>query len=143
MNRKAFSGKYAFLCNFYTYPFEFEGRIYQTSEHAFQAAKTTKEHEKEGIANAFSPGLAKKLGRKVKIRNDWEEIKDEIMYKILKAKFSDQTLKEKLLNTGDMELIEENSWGDTYWGVDIDSGIGENKLGKILMKIRNEIKEQF
>ena len=139
---KAFSGEYEFLCNFFAYPFEYEGRTYPTSEHAFQAAKTLKEHEKDGIAGAFTPGLAKKLGRRVQLRPDWNEIKNNVMYSILQAKFSDVFLKRKLLATGDMELVEKNSWGDVYWGVDINSGIGENHLGKLLMKLRKELKNE-
>jgi len=136
---KYFSGDLEFLCNFYKHEFEFEGRIYPTSEHAFQAAKTNQEHEKDGIAGAFTPGLAKKLGRRVKLREDWNEVKNDVMYQVLKAKFSDKRLRQKLIDTGDMELIEGNTWGDCYWGVDINSGIGENHLGKILMKLREEM----
>ena len=137
---KLFSGEFEFLCNFYKYPFEYEGRTYPTSEHAFQAAKTLQEHEKDGVAGAFSPGLAKKLGRRVQLRPDWDLIKNDVMYDILKVKFSNDFLKKKLLETGDMELIEGNTWGDTYWGVDLNSGIGQNHLGKLLMKLREELK---
>jgi len=137
---KYFSGQFEFLCNFYKQEFEFEGRVYPSSEHAFQAAKTSQEHEKDGIAGAFTPGLAKKLGRRVKLREDWNEVKNDVMYQVLKAKFSDKNLRQKLIDTGDMELIEGNTWGDCYWGVDINSGVGENNLGKILMRLREELK---
>ena len=87
----------------------------------------------------LNPSKAKQLGRKVKLRKDWEEVKTNIMYDICLAKFTqNQDLKEKLLKTGNAILIEGNWWNDTYWGV--CNGIGENNLGKILMKIREELK---
>ena len=139
---KWFSGEHEFLCNFYNHKFEFEERSYPTSEHAYQAAKTHQEHEKDGIAGAWGPGLAKKLGRRVKLREDWNEVKNDVMYRVLQAKFSDKRLRQKLIDTGDMELVEGNTWGDCYWGVDINSGIGENHLGKLLMKLREELKNE-
>ena len=82
---------------------------------------------------------AKRLGRRVKLRPDWEDIKDEVMYEVVLDKFKrNDNLKEKLLDTANAELIEENWWNDTYWGV--CKGKGKNKLGKILMKVRDELK---
>ena len=136
---KWFSGEYEFLCNFHQRSFEFEGRTYPSSEHAFQAAKTLQDHEKDGIAGAFTPSLAKRLGRHVKLRPDWEKIKIDVMRSVLQAKFSDKTLRKKLLETGDMELVEGNTWGDMYWGLDSNSGIGQNHLGKLLMELRRKL----
>ena len=77
------------------------------------------------------------------MRKDWEEVKDELMEEILRSKFAQHTeLKEKLLATGDAVLIEGNSWNDRYWGVDIKSGAGKNHLGKILMKVREDLQEE-
>ncbi|MFT0803343.1 NADAR family protein [Bacillus swezeyi] len=86
------------------------------------------------------PNLAKRKGRRVKLRPDWEEVKETFMYEIVKAKFEqNDQLKNRLLQTGESTLIEGNTWGDRVWGV--CNGIGENKLGKILMRVRNELKE--
>lgn len=90
------------------------------------------------------PNEAKKLGRKVKLRSDWEKIKDQIMYEICYQKFNfenNMDITMKLMKTKNIELIEGNTWNDTYWGVCRDNG--KNKLGKILMKIRKEKQEQY
>lgn len=88
----------------------------------------------------LNPSQAKKKGRSVSLRPDWEEIKINVMYEICKAKFTqNENLKRSLLNTGNTELIEGNNWGDKIWGQ--VNGVGENNLGKILMKIREELKD--
>lgn len=85
---------------------------------------------------------AKRLGRQVQLRSDWQEVKLSIMEEIVRIKFTEnEQLKKLLLMTGDAEIAEGNTWGDTYWGVDIRMGEGENNLGKILMKVRSELKE--
>lgn len=90
----------------------------------------------------LSPKDAKRRGRNVKLRADWDAVKDGIMEEIVRAKFTqNKDLGEKLLATGDAVLIEGNTWNDRYWGVDIKTGAGHNHLGKIIMKIRTELKE--
>lgn len=139
MNKiNGFSGEYGFLSNFYPSLISIENINYPTVEHAFQAAKTNNIDDKLKIANNNDPSVAKKLGRKVKLRKDWEQIKDDIMYELLKLKFNIPELKQKLLNTKDAELIEDNWWNDQYWGV--CRGKGKNMLGKLLMKVRSELK---
>ncbi len=134
-----FKGKYYFLSNFYSAPVMYQGITYQNNEAAFQAMKVTN----KSIHLEFSdlpPNLAKRKGRRVKLRPDWEEVKETFMYEIAKAKFEqNDQLKNWLLQTGESILIEGNTWGDRVWGV--CNGIGENKLGKILMRVRNELKE--
>lgn len=137
-----FEREYAFLSNFYPSPIEYEGIKYLTVEAAFQAAKTPDLHAKMAIATAEHPGKAKRMGRKVVLREDWEEIKDRVMEDCLRLKFSDPILREKLLATGDEELEEGNWWHDNYWGSCYCSrcgDVGKNKLGYLLMKIRKEI----
>lgn len=86
---------------------------------------------------------SKRLGRQVQLRPDWEDVKAEIMEEIVRAKFlQNPDIAEKLLATGDIPIIEGNTWGDTCWGVDTRTGKGNNLLGKILMKIRNELNLQ-
>ena len=88
------------------------------------------------------PNKAKSLGRKVHLRPDWDQVKDQIMYEICKCKFTQNpTLKLMLIKTSDQELIEGNYWKDTYWGV--CKGIGQNKLGKILMRLREELRNEI
>jgi len=133
-----FRGKYFFLSNFYISDVEYEGIIYTNNEAAFQAQKVTDYRHQQEFWLA-TPSEAKRLGRSVELRSDWEQIKDEVMEDIVRAKFTQsEELKNKLLATGDEELIEANTWNDTYWGV--CRGRGLNKLGKILMKVREELK---
>ena len=116
---------------------EYDGIVYKNTEAAFQAQKVLDYDEKLLFSN-LSPRKAKKLGRKVKLRKDWNDVKDNYMYEICKAKFTQhEDLAKKLLETGNEELIEGNKWNDTYWGV--CNGKGKNNLGKILMRIRDEL----
>lgn len=127
-----FRGKYFFLSNFYEADVSFGSYTFKNNEAAFQAQKDTS--STKDFIN-LNPSQAKKLGRHVRLRKDWEQIKDSIMFEIVTNKFSaSESLKEKLLATGTEELVEGNTWGDKYWGV--CNGVGKNKLGKILMQVR-------
>lgn len=136
-----FQGDYKFLSNFYPCEIEYEGIKYKTLEHAYQASKTLDISLRKAVAEKKSPSKAKRAGRKLKLRSDWDEIKLGIMEELVRIKFTDHpNLKRKLLDTEDAELIEGNTWGDNYWG--IYKGEGENHLGKILMKIRNGLRSK-
>ena len=135
-----FNGEYVFLSNFYPSPIVVDGIKYPTVEHAFQAAKSLIRQERHAIAQARSSGQAKRMGRKLNIRPDWGEVKVDIMLKLVRLKFAQPDLKAQLLATGDAELIEGNTWNDTFWGV--CQGEGQNQLGKILMKVREECRAQ-
>lgn len=136
-----FDGKYFFLSNFYPAEVEFEGITYCTSENAFQASKSLDKKVRESFAN-YTPGKAKREGRAINpLRGDWEKVKVDIMRSILKIKFSDPILRKKLLDTDGLFLMEGNTWGDLYWGTDLP-GRGMNKLGNLLMEIREEIKKE-
>ncbi len=132
-----FEGKYRFLSNFYpskiTVVFD-----YPTVEHAYQAAKCVLPIDRVNISHAATPGQAKRLGRKVLMLDNWDNIKLDVMKDLVYQKFSNDPLLSMLLDTGDAELIEGNTWGDVYWGV--YQGMGENHLGKILMQVRKELK---
>ncbi len=133
---KEFRGKYYFLNNFYNAEIIYENKHYQNNEAAFQAMKCPERADDFRYLNGAE---AKRLGRHVPLRSDWEKIKEKVMYEICLAKFTQNPeLKKELLQTGDCELIEGNSWNDTYWGV--CNGYGKNKLGKILMQIRAELR---
>jgi ribA/ribD-fused uncharacterized protein len=132
-----FKGDWAFLSNFFKHPVEFEGITYPSSEHAFVAAKTGSKLLKEFISRIPEPGPCKQFGRALELRENWEELRVGIMREILRKKFAKGTpLAERLDATGDLELVEGNWWGDTFWGV--CKGKGENNLGKLLMEIREE-----
>jgi ribA/ribD-fused uncharacterized protein len=134
-----FFEEYRFLSNFYEVPVTYGGLTYQNNEAAFQAQKCQTEEEKRGFT-ALTPSKAKYWGRRVDLRPDWEEVKVGIMEEIVRAKFTqNETLAVRLINTGDRELIEGNTWRDTFWGVSMKTRKGQNHLGRILMKVRAEL----
>lgn len=139
-----FRGKYYFLSNYYESPVEYNGITYLNNEAAFQAQKTTDINERIKFSN-LDPSEAKKLGRKISLRKDWEEVKENYMYKIVKAKFAQNLdIKQKLIDTYPNELIEGTTgWHDNIWGNcechRCKNIVGQNKLGKILMKVREEL----
>ena len=138
-----FDGEYAFLSNFYEHPIQYNGIVYPTNEHFFQAMKSLKEDERKMIAAAETPGKAKRLGRAITLRSDWETVKYDIMLMGLRLKFRNKELREKLRKTEDEYLVEGNYWHDNIWG---DCSCerccatpGRNMLGQLLMQVRNEI----
>ena len=134
-----FRGKYGFLSNMYAATFKWDGRTYLNSEAAFQSAKSLDPAVRDRFSE-MTGVVAKREGKRVRLRGDWEVVKDAIMEEVVRAKFSQNPdLLRKLIDTGDMVLIEGNRWHDTYWGVDLTTGRGENHLGIILMKIRSEL----
>ena len=139
-----FYGKYHFLSNFYESGFYMCEKFYASSEHAFQAYKATNEEDHRLIQTQSSPRMAKKYGRLIKVREDWNDIKYDLMIEVVREKFKDGYLKLKLLETDNEILVETNYWHDNIWGdctcekcKDIK---GKNWLGEILMKIREELK---
>lgn len=135
----SFSGENAFLSNFFDTNIIFDGIMFISSEAAYQAQKTLDLEERRQFT-LLHPGKAKRMGRKVTLRSDWEDVKLKVMEDICRAKFTqNEELKKKLIDTGNAALIEGNTWNDTFWGV--CNGVGENNLGKILMKIREELKD--
>ncbi|GEM_PF-207837 len=131
----AFTGKYAFLSNFFAAPIRYENQTWPTVEHAYQAAKTLVCNEKERVRRAATPGAAKKLGRRVSLRRDWDAVKIGIMQDLVRAKFDQHPeLRNLLIETKDAQLVEGNTWNDTFWGV--CNGRGRNELGQILMNLR-------
>lgn len=135
----SFRGAYDFLSNMYSATFMWDGRTYRNSEAAFQSAKTLDPVERDTFSE-MNGVTAKREGKKVALRKDWEEVKVEIMEEVVRAKFSQNPeLKERLVATGAMELMEGNNWHDTFWGVNAKTLEGENHLGQILMKVRAEL----
>lgn len=134
----SFEGKYRFLSNFWpiTGGLHYDGILYPTTEHAYQALKTMDDEKRMDIALLGTAGQAKRAGKTIKpLRWNWETIKLDIMFDLNFLKFArNRTLREKLLATGDAELIEGNTWGDTFWGQ--CNGKGQNELGNIIMQVR-------
>lgn len=143
---ETFSGAFEFLSNFYTSPFTWEGRVAQTSEHHYNAAKTNDPTEKSLVYEQPTPGRAKRVGRRVTLRRGWDDhIKTDCMASILEAKFETGTdLAQRLLRTGEALLIEGNIWHDHYWGhCTCEKHYhwpGGNMLGKLLMARRTELR---
>lgn len=135
-----FRDDYFFLSNFYMAPFPYKGVVVKSGEHAFQATKTVDIQERLSILAAETPGMAKRLGRRCTLRSNWDAYKDLVMLDVVRAKFEgDHGLAKRLVDTGDATLIEDNDWGDRYWGK--VNGSGLNKLGEILMIVRESLVE--
>ena len=134
----ALSGERFFLSNFYPHPFVFQGREYPTAEHAFQAAKCVDAAEAERVRQAATPSAAKQVGRRVQLRQGWNDIRVDVMREVLEAKFADPDLRARLVATGTDELVEENTWNDRFWGR--SRGVGKNVLGRLLMDLRDSLR---
>ena len=131
-----FRGKYYFLSNFYSSPVYYRGMTFRNAEAAFHAQK---DRSRASDFTRLNPSEAKRLGRRVRLRRDWEDIKDNVMFEVVMAKFGgSQTLTDALLATGDEKLVEGNTWNDRYWGV--CDGKGLNKLGGILERVRDNLR---
>lgn len=141
-----FRDKYRFLSNFYQYDFEYDGIVYHNAETAFQAQKLKTIEERKEFALLKNPVIAKRKGRGIKDLDvaKWNKEAPELMLDILRKKFSNPELREKLLSTNDAILEEGNKWHDNHWGACICEKCAnknkENLLGKILMQIRDENK---
>jgi ribA/ribD-fused uncharacterized protein len=127
--------EYAFLSNYYPCFVEYDGIKYKSSEAAFQAQKE-ENYEQRKLFKDLNPAEAKARGRKIRLRKDWEQVKDQIMYEIVKAKFEQSDGFIDLLLKIEEPIIEDNTWNDTYWGV--CNGVGQNKLGLILERLKKE-----
>ena len=141
-----FKHDYRFLSNFYSCIIYDENRImYPSVEHYYQAMKSYDINIHRRVASILYPKDAKLFGKRIEedkldFRQDWHEVKLKIMTKGLLQKFdNDSNLAKKLIDTNGYLLIEGNYWGDSYWGVDLKTGIGENKLGILLMRIRENL----
>jgi|SRR5665213_649416 len=141
----SFKGDNAFLSNFHPCHVVYEGMVFPSVEHAYQAAKTDDLVLREQVQQSPTAGKAKALGRKLVIRQNWNKIKIAVMYKMLQQKFHAFECGNLLLNTCNDELVEGNTWGDTFWGMvqdDTGAWTGENHLGKLLMRVRYELQQE-
>lgn len=161
MTINAFQDEYRFLSNFWyvSKPIHLtiensgmpDDNLYFTTENAYQAAKTLYLEERDAISR-MKPGDAKRYAKnKVVLRSDWEQIKVPLMLDLLRQKFKYPLLRMLLLKTGNQDIIEGNTWHDNIWGVCMchnctirygDTMEPGNMLGKLLMQVREEIRNE-
>ena len=135
-----FKNDYHFLSNFHRCDIVYQGDVYPSSEHLYQAMKTTIPKEREWVRQSETPGQAKKRGKLVPKRPDWNQVKVDYMRSALLLKFSQNPeLADRLIDTGKALLVEGNYWGDTYWGVSLKTREGKNHLGILLMEVRDHL----
>lgn len=137
----AVGDEYGCFSNFSPHPIKLKSNTWPTSEHYFQAQKFIGAPDEEEVRQAKSPMVAARMGRSRKrpLRKDWESVKDSIMHEAVLAKFTQHAdLRETLLGTGEAKLVEHTE-NDAYWG-DGGDGSGKNRLGQILMRIRDELR---
>lgn len=134
-----FKDDYRFLSNFYLAEFVWDGIIWPHSEAAYQAAKTL-DRETRLRFSSMAPVVSKRAGNLIELREDWNDVKVDIMTEIVRSKFSQNpVLREKLLATENALIVEGNQHGDNFWGrCPPNNKSGKNWLGKILMQLRNE-----
>jgi len=111
-------------------------------EHAYMSTKSYSERWKDFCERENSPGTVKKRSRIIKLVEDWDNLKYDVMRELLWLKFSQPAFKIWLLETGNTIIQEGNYWGDTYWGIDLKTGKGENHLGKLIMEIRRQLQKE-
>ncbi|CAG7581733.1 MAG: COG3236 protein [uncultured marine phage] len=138
-----FKGEYRWMSNFYECEVEYGGITYPSVENFYVAMKTTDLDQRKYIST-LTAGQSKRFGRELemegKLRENWTDLKVSIMKYGLEEKFSKEPFKTMLLETEDEEIQEGNTWGDTFWGVDLETKEGKNVLGKMIMQIRKELK---
>ena len=127
------------MSNFVPCKVMLDGLEFTSTEHAYVAAKTLDLNKRAEIAAVETAGQVKRLGRKLKLREDWEEVKVGVMHDLLIQKFSQEPFRSQLIATGDAYLEETNTWNDTFWGV--CEGVGFNTLGWLLMQVRTDLQE--
>ena len=133
-----FFGEFSFLSNMYKSNFFYHGALYNSSEQAYMAAKCLFANDFAKMLEITEPSKCKHFGRTVQLVPAWDKVKLNVMKFILYEKFNTPRLKQMLLATGNRHLEEANYWNDKYWGTFY--GNGQNNLGKILMEVRNSIK---
>lgn len=136
-----FQDQYRWLSNFWEVPIVYECVTYKSVEYAYQASKTLDKGWRENIKRCDTPAQAKRMGKKASLRTDWNDIKLSVMEELVRQKFDKEPYCSILITTGQCHIEESNNWNDTYWGV--CNGKGANHLGKIIMKIRKELQEEY
>lgn len=137
-----FRGEYNYLSNFAYVKINYLGRVYNSVEHAYISAKNDSEEWKVLCSSDILAGTLKIRSKNIELVDNWNDIKYEIMAKLVFKKFIKEPFKSKLLATGNVHIQEGNYWNDSYWGVNMKTGIGENNLGKLIMKMRSHLRKK-
>ena len=141
INFYSVSAEYGCFSNFSPHPITLKGKTWPTSEHYFQAQKFAGTPDEDEVRMARTPMIAARMGRSRErpLRPDWETVKDAIMHEAVLAKFTQHAdLCKTLLETGDATIVEHTP-NDAYWG-DGGDGRGLNRLGEILMQVRESLR---
>ena len=133
-----FKDEYRWLINFVPVEVMFEGAWYKSTENAYQAAKSL-DPEWRKFCQESTSGQAKRKSKTIMIREDWKKVRVKVMKDLLTQKFNSEPYKTKLLQTGELYIIEGNMWKDKFWGVCLESGEGKNVLGHLIMIIREKL----
>ena len=136
-----FTDEYRWLSNFADVRVKMDGVIYKSVEHAYQAAKSEDKEWRSFCKTEEKASKVKRYSRRIEIREDWNELRVDIMRNLLVQKFGQEPYRSLLIETGQLYIIEGNDWGDRFWGVDLNTGEGKNALGRLIMDIRDEICE--
>lgn len=151
--------QYRWLSNFWEVEIEFDGITYPSVEHYYVAMKVDKPQKikleinkkladvymdiqqlREHISKIDTASKVKKFGQEqISVRKDWDDLKISVMKYGLEQKYSQEPFRTKLIETGNEYIQEGNVWNDTHWGVNLDTGEGKNILGKMIMKIREDL----
>lgn len=134
--------EHRWLSNMWYVDIPLKGVVYASVEHAYQSEKSKDPAWKKFCADRNTkPSETKTKAKEIVIREDWENVKLLVMYYCLQHKFRQEPFKSKLLATGNVNIQEGNYWEDTFWGVDLkkNPNLGENHLGRLIMKIRDEL----
>ena len=132
----AFTGGYDFLSNSFPCSVEIDGLKFNSAEAAFWAQRVKDVNARRKCAR-LNPNKAREKAMNAVPIDDWDELKEDIMKKILKIKFSNPDLKKKLKDTKKLKLLNNTTYRDEYWGIHL--GKGKNKLGVLLMELRDEL----
>lgn len=140
-----FFGPFRFLSNFHIVNIPYKGLVYPSTEAAYMSAKTTDESIKDKLTRSISPSESRRIGKTLVLREGWDDMRLEVMEEVSRIKYCQNTseskqLREMLKATAPAVLVEANWWNDRFWGE--CQGVGESNLGKVLMKIRDEIIEE-
>lgn len=136
-------GEYGYLATYSNYGFFKDGVFWKTSEHYYQAQKFMDSDTKIRIQNAETPKIASTIGRdrKLNLRSDWEEVKQDVMFDAVYYKFKqNRDILQKLLDTGNARIVEATV-KENYWGCGPNND-GQNNYGKILIKVREKLRTE-
>ena len=135
-----FQNEYRWLSNFAPVKIKLDGLGFPSVEHAYMSAKSDDVEWKKFCSNSNNTaGDVKRKSRSILLKDDWNEIKIEVMANCIKQKFNTEPYRTKLLETGTQHIQEGNRWNDKFWGVCLKTNKGENHLGRLIMDVRSAL----